>query len=115
MYSASQGGTTYIGGLTLNQPMMLEIESSNSTGDFGFDAITLLREEDPLDGLYNLHELNVAYYNGVIYNPDGLDLQVYSITGQLVTSGNSNIDITAMPSTVYLVKHNEYVMKIVKF
>ena len=115
MYSASQGGTTYIGGLTLNQPMMLEIESSNSTGDFGFDAITLLREEDPLDGLYNLYELNVAYYNGVIYNPDGLDLQVYSITGQLVTSGNSNIDITAMPSTVYLVKHNEYVMKIVKF
>lgn len=112
-YTASQGGVTYINALTKNEPMMLEIEAFNSTGDAAFSAMTLLAEEEIENAVENVMQ-NVVYADGIIYNPDALPLQVYSITGQLVAAGQGNIDINALPKAVYVVRCNDMTMKLIK-
>ncbi len=113
-YTASQGDLTYINGLTANQPMMLEIEAFESLGDAGFNAIKLLRQELPADELQNNLMSNVFFAGNIIYNPDAVELHVYTITGQLLTISDTDIDMTAYPSAVYLVRAENQILKIVK-
>lgn len=113
-YTASQGDMTYINGLTTNQPMMLEIESFESFGDAGFNGIKLLSKELPIDELENNLIDNIIFANNTIINPNGLELHLYSVTGQLMTISTANIDMTAYPSAIYIVRYENQIMKIVK-
>lgn len=110
-YTASQGEITYINGLTKRKPMMLEIESEGSTGDAAFNAITLLAEET---GWEDNTMSSISFINGVILNPEGLELKVYGITGQLVAESSTNIDLNGQPAAVYIIRCNEQAIKIVK-
>ncbi len=56
----------------------------------------------------------VLYADGVIYNTRNLPLRVYALSGQLLTTGNSDIDIIGFERGVYVVTAPIGVMKIVR-
>lgn len=60
----------------------------------------------PLDGIW--------YSQGIIYNTGNVALQVYSANGQLVASGNTDINMTAMPQGVYVVRTAQGTLKFVR-
>ena len=114
-YTASQGGYTYINALTNGEPVMLEIETENADGDVAFNAVRLLDREDPGDAVEINYFQDIVYSDGVICNPNGMSLQVYSVTGQLVATGSDNIDLSSQPRALYIIRCNEQTLKIIKF
>ncbi len=114
-YTASHDGYTYINALKLGEPLMLEIETEDADGDVAFSAVQLLEREEPRDAVEINYFRNIVYSDGIIYNPDAMPLNVYSITGQLVATGSDNINISSQPCAVYIVRCNEQSLKIVKF
>ncbi len=67
-----------------------------------------------VDGLLTIEMSGVYYCMGVIHNPQGLDLQVFNINGQLVAKDNGDIDMSAMAHGVYIVHTNVGTLKFVK-
>lgn len=56
-----------------------------------------------------------VYYSGdVVYNNGGLALQVYSAVGQLVATGNGDINMSGMPHGVYVVRTAQGTLKFVR-
>lgn len=59
--------------------------------------------------------LNGVYFDGrMVMNPQGMQLSIYNTVGQLVATGVENIDLTACPNGVYVIKAANGNMKIVK-
>lgn len=73
-------------------------------------------EESTGTGLCNQPEMEGVTFNGEeIINSLNLDVVVYNTTGQLVASSNKNINLSAYPAGVYVIKAaNGASMKIVK-
>ncbi len=77
-------------------------------------ALTVIKFE-AIQTLYDELSPECVYYsNGMIHNPQGLALQVFNISGQLVATGSENIDMTTAASGVYIVKSNAGTLKLVK-
>ena len=75
-----------------------------------------LTEESTGTGLCNQPVMEGISFNGQeIINSQNLDVVVYNTTGQLVASSNKNINLSAYPAGVYVIKAaNGASMKIVK-
>ena len=73
-------------------------------------------EESTGTGLCNQPVMEGISFNGQeIINSQNLDVVVYNTTGQLVASSNKNINLSAYPAGVYVIKAaNGASMKIVK-
>lgn len=65
-------------------------------------------------GVKNITEMNVFYCNGVIYNPNNLNLKVYNMQGQLVATGSENISVENIVRGAYIVKSEQSFVKFIK-
>ncbi len=77
-------------------------------------ALTVVKGTNLITGLENTVKMNVYYNNGTIFNPDGLSLQVFNLSGQLVATGNENINMSDAAMGVYIVRSNAGVVKFIK-
>lgn len=90
-----------------NAVITVKTEEGNFTAEC---AVTV----ELVDGLELLAVNGIYYRGGIIYNEQGIDLQVYNMNGQLIASGNGNIDMTGAQSGVYVVRTGNLGMKIVR-
>ncbi len=67
-----------------------------------------------VDGLLTIETSGIYYSVGTIYNPQGLNLQVFNANGQLVAVGNQNIDMYNAPQGMYIVRCEVGTLKFVK-
>ncbi len=67
-----------------------------------------------VNGLLTIEASGIYYSMETIHNPQGLALQVFNINGQLVATGNANIDMTGAATGVYIVRCESGVLKFVK-
>ncbi len=66
------------------------------------------------DGIETLSLNGISYRNYIIYNEQGLQLQVYNSNGQMVASGRSDINMSGMPQGVYVIQTGKLGIKIVR-
>ncbi len=57
---------------------------------------------------------NVYFADGIVHNANNLPLEIYNVSGILLTSGNENINISDFSSGVYIVKSGNGLLKIIK-
>lgn len=55
----------------------------------------------------DLTDRGVRYFDGIIYNENELNLTVYNMNGQAITTGNGDIDIRNCPNGMYVVTDNK--------
>ncbi len=77
-------------------------------------VLTVVKGSHLITGVENTQKMNVYYNDGTIYNPNGLSLQVFNLTGQLVATGNTNINMTNATKGVYIVRSEAGVLKFIK-
>ena len=90
------------------------VEGTGQGGNGAFAQLRLTAAEGTDTGITETVETGLSYYNGIIYNSNGLAIQVFNSIGKMVVSGTSNIDMNQMPSGLYIVRSNVSVLKIVK-
>lgn len=66
------------------------------------------------DGLLQITLDGIFYSQGIIHNNNNIALWVYNVNGQLVATGNTDIDMTSMPQGVYVVRTAQGSLKFVK-
>ena len=71
-------------------------------------------DTNPGDALNVVTLDGVTYANGIVYNAENLPLQIYSVSGVLMKSGNNDIDITSFERGIYIICSDRGAMKIVK-
>ena len=59
--------------------------------------------DEPAALEYSLADRNVIYLNGKVYNTDGLEIKLYDTAGRLISSGDSDIEMSSCPSGIYIV------------
>ncbi len=74
----------------------------------------LVVKTSAVTAIEDMQMLNVYYSQGTIFNPSGLSLQVFNLSGQLVATGNGNINMNTATNGVYIVRSNAGVMKFIK-
>ncbi|MBQ9705710.1 MAG: Ig-like domain-containing protein [Paludibacteraceae bacterium] len=77
-----------------------------TTEEGQFTATCLITVNTPT-GLEDLTESGVYYSNGILYNPNGLELTVFSVSGQLITTGNSDIYLYNTAAGMYIVRSSD--------
>ncbi len=65
-------------------------------------------------GELTVEVFSVYYSMETIHNPQGLALQVYNLNGQLVATGNGDINMSDAATGVYIVRSNAGVLKFIK-
>lgn len=85
-----------------------------TTEDGGFTATCEVTVTKTPDGLMNIAVDGIYYNQGTIYNSRNIYLWVYSATGQLVASGNTNIDMSGAAQGVYVVRTANATLKFVR-
>ncbi len=73
------------------------------TVDGEFKASCLITVEAGT-GVINTSLAGIYYSNGIIYNPDNVELYVYGAAGQLVAHGFNNINMSAQADGTYVVR-----------
>lgn len=66
------------------------------------------------DGLLQITLDGIFYSQGIIHNNNNIALWVYNVNGQLVATGNTDIDMTSMPQGVYVVRTAQGSLKFIK-
>lgn len=56
----------------------------------------------------------ITFDGTTLHNPNGIRLSVHSLTGAVITTSNGNIDLSAQPRGVYLVRSGKSSLKIVR-
>ena len=103
--------------VTLNEDKnnLVGIVSNQTGGDGGVGAITLVgKEYTGSTGLIENAVLSVYFADNTLFNPENVMLYVYNAAGQMVMSGNADLDMTAQPAGLYIVRSAEGAFKIVK-
>ncbi len=82
------------------------------------EAITatceIVVQVDPATGELTIETVGIYYSMETIHNPQGLALQVYNLNGQLVATGNGDINMSDAAMGVYIVRSNAGVLKFFK-
>lgn len=78
-----------------------------------YKVIYTPNEGDPT-GLAENAVLSVYFADNTLFNPENVMLYVYNAAGQMVMSGNADLDMTAQPAGLYIVRSAEGAFKIVK-
>ena len=82
--------------------------------DGGSAAQCLVRVSRIDDGLEALEASGIYYRDGIICNGQGLPLAVFDMQGRCVAQGNSDINLTMMPSAVYIIRAGNLSVKVVR-
>lgn len=82
--------------------------------DGGSAAQCLVRVSRIDDGLEALEASGIYYRNGIICNGQGLPLAVFDLQGRCVAQGNGDINLTMMPSAVYIIRTGNLSVKVVR-
>ena len=56
----------------------------------------------------------MAYRSGMLENPQGLDLRIYTAAGVPVYAGNGDVDMQAYPQGMYIICHKEGSIRVVR-
>lgn len=108
-------GATFDVTLNENKNNLVGIVSNQTGGDGGVGAITLVgKEYTGSTGLIENAVLSVYFADNTLFNPENVMLYVYNAAGQMVMSGNADLDMTAQPAGLYIVRSAEGAFKIVK-
>ncbi len=75
---------------------------------------TIVVEKDPTTGLLTIETAGIYYSMETIHNPQGLALQVYNLNGQLVATGNGDINMSATADGLYIVRCQAGTLKFIK-
>ena len=82
--------------------------------DGGSAAQCLVRVSRIDDGLEALEASGIYYRDGIICNGQGLQLAVFDLQGRCVAQGNGDINLTMMPSAVYIIRTGSLSVKVVR-
>lgn len=97
---------------TVETPGKIYLSTPSATGGFTVQGISTAVPT----GVKNLaadKKADIRYANNVIIN-NGVTVEVYNTLGVCVARSNSNIDMTAMPKGVYIVRTENSSMKIAR-
>ncbi len=82
------------------------------------EAITatcaIVVEKNPATGELTIETVGIYYSMETIHNPQGLALQVYNLNGQLVATGNGDINMSDAANGLYIVRCQAGVLKFIK-
>ena len=78
-----------------------------------YKVIYTPNEGDPT-GLAENAVLSVYLADNTLFNPENVMLYVYNAAGQMVMSGNADLDMAAQPAGLYIVRSAEGAFKMVK-
>ncbi len=82
------------------------------------EAITatcaIVVEKDPTTGVLTIETAGIYYSMETIHNPQGLALQVYNLNGQLVATGNGDINMSGAADGLYIVNSHVGTLKFIK-
>ena len=57
---------------------------------------------------------SLVYADGVIFNPEHVALTVYSVSGSIIATSNTNINLNLVPAGLYIVSDGKNVMKVIR-
>ncbi len=57
---------------------------------------------------------SLVYADGVIFNPEHVALTVYSVSGAIIATSNTNINLNLVPAGLYIVSDGKNVMKVIR-
>lgn len=77
-----------------------DLDAMNEAFDNAIDAIN---KHLGVGLSYSLASKNVNYFNGIIYNEDGLEIKLFDIMGRMISSGDGNIEMSNCPNGIYVV------------
>ncbi len=62
----------------------------------------------------SIEHTSVYFSNGIIYNSENTAIQVYDMTGRIIISGNTNIDMTHYTKGIYMIRivNNNKIIKL---
>ncbi len=75
---------------------------------------TIVVEKDPTTGILTIETAGIYYSMETIHNPQGLALQVYNLNGQLVATGNGDINMSGAADGLYIVNSHVGTLKFIK-
>ncbi len=67
-----------------------------------------------VDGLLTIETSGIYYSMETIHNPQGLSLEVFNVNGQLIATGNENINMSFATTGTYIVRCEAGILKFVK-
>lgn len=79
-----------------------------------FYKVIYTPSEGGTTGLTENTVLSVYFADNTLFNPENVMLYVYNAAGQMVMSGNADLDMTAQPAGLYIVRSAEGAFKMVK-
>ena len=101
--------------LNIDKNNLVGIVSNQTGGDGGVGAITIVgKGNTEPTGLAENAVLSVYFADNTLFNPENVMLYVYNAAGQMVMSGNADLDMTAQPAGLYIVRSAEGAFKMVK-
>ncbi len=59
-------------------------------------------QDEPTALEYNLADKKVNYFNGKIYNEDGLDIKLFDLSGKMISSSSKDIEMSNCPNGIYV-------------
>lgn len=108
-------GETFEVLLSEDKDNMVGIISNQTGGDGGVGAITIIGKGNIAPTYLVENSVSGVYFaNNTLFNPENIMLYVYNATGQMVMSGNADLDMAAQPAGLYIVRSEKGVFKIVK-
>ena len=106
-----------------SEPIAIEAGDVELTGTLAGDGsaqylrfykVIYTPSEGGSTGLIENAVLSVYFADNTLFNPENVMLYVYNAAGQMVMSGNADLDMTAQPAGLYIVRSAEGAFKIVK-
>lgn len=79
-----------------------------------FYKVIYTPSEGGTTGLTENTVLSVYFADNTLFNPENVMLYVYNAAGQMVMSGNADLDMAAQPAGLYIVRSAEGAFKMVK-
>lgn len=108
-------GETFEVALNEDKNNLVGIVSNQTGGDGGVGAITIVgKGNTEPTGLEENAVLSVYFADNTLFNPENVMLYVYNAAGQMVMSGNADLDMAAQPAGLYIVRSAEGAFKMVK-
>lgn len=108
---------------TTSDPIAIEAGDVELTGTLAKDQsaqylrfykVIYTPSEGGTTGLTENTVLSVYFADNTLFNPENVMLYVYNAAGQMVMSGNADLDMTAQPAGLYIVRSAEGAFKMVK-
>ncbi len=64
-------------------------------------------------GVEDIYDTDIRLVNSTLQNPNGLWINIYDITGRLLTTTNADVDFTSYPHGVYLIQGTDFSQRVI--